>query len=179
MNKGWSLALPAAMVLAGIAAIVYVLVASASASRSDRWSQVRATVERVDASGVAYRYDTVGGPQRSTGTGTGTYAAGSKVLVYVNPANPAESLLQLPPRPPFWPALAGGVAILFGAALGGYVWWRKPAMSRAKPAGKDTAPGKNGTNPGPRKAAPPMSRLRPPPAVKREAPVHDDVTDAD
>ena len=176
MNKGSKFALPAALVLAGIAAIVFVLVAQASASRADRWSQVRATIERVDATGITYRYDTAAGPQRSVGTAAGTYNAGSQVLVYVNPADPKESLLQLPARPPIWPALAGGLAILFGVALGVYVW-RMPVMQRVPISKKGTGPG-NGTAPGRRPAAP-MSRLRPPPAVKREAPVHDDVTGPD
>jgi len=176
MNNGSKFALPAALVLAGIAAIVFVLVGHASASRADRWSQVRATIERVDATGVTYRYDTAAGPQRSVGTGVGTYSAGGQVLVYVNPADPRESLLQLPARPPIWPALAGGLAILFGVALGVYVL-RMPAMQRVPIPKKGTGPG-NGTAKG-RRPAPPMSRLRPPAPVKRDAPVHDDVTDAD
>jgi hypothetical protein len=95
----------------------------------------------------------------------------------VNPADPKESLLALPARPPIWPALAGGLAILFGVALGVYVW-RMPATTQHVPVPKKgTGPG-NGTAPG-RKPAPPLSRLRPPPAVKREAPVHDDVTGPD
>lgn len=177
MNKGSKFALPAALALAGIAAIVFVLVAHASASRADGWSQVRATIERVDSTGITYRYDTAAGPQRSVGTAAGTYNAGSQVLVYVNPADPKDSLLQLPARPSIWPALAGGLAILFGVALGVYNWRKPAAMQRVPSAKKGTAPG-TGTAKG-RRPAPPMSRLRPPAPVKREAPVHDDVTGPD
>ena len=146
---------PAALVLAGMAAIGGVLVAHRSASRADDWLQARATIERVEGRNVTYRYDAGGRAQRGTAVADRSHAAGAQVLVYVNPADPAESMLQLPRRAPVWPAVAGGVAVVAGLAVGVSFFMQERKKQQVKVV---------------RKAAPPLSRLRPPPSIKRTAP---------
>jgi hypothetical protein len=166
MKRGWML-VSAALVIAGIAAIVAVNVARRKAARSNDWIQTRATLERLDDGNVAYRYDAGGGTHRSVAPRVprAIYRMGRPVLVYVNPANPAESLLQHPPIPPVWPAVVGAMAILVGAALGVWAWQegkvkRVPGMKTSKVSGDTTS----------RRKAPPMSRLKAPPPAnwKRE-----------
>ena len=173
MKKGWNLALPVALVLAGVATMAFVLVTTMDASRANEWGQSRATIQSVTGTTISYLYEAGGRAQRATQSGVrGSYAEGATVLVYVNPANPAESLLQLPPRPSTWPAFAGALSILSGVAIGAHSL-RAPSstMKRLK-----TKPGK-----GVRRPAAPMSRLRPPPPVKRVAPdeVPEDLTAAE
>ena len=154
--------LPAALVLAGIAALVGALAAHRSASRADDWLQTRATIERVDGRNVTYRYEAGGRAQRGTAVSDQTHAAGAPVLVYVDPAEPAQSLLQLPRRPPVWPAFAGALSLLAGLAFGTYFLLHERKSTKA-PAPQQQAKGG-------RKPAPPLSRLRPPPSIKRTAP---------
>jgi hypothetical protein len=151
-RTGWMI-VAAALVLAGLAAMVSVFVAGRIAARSDDWKQTAATVERVEGTKVEYRYDAGGTTHRAAGPARpgGLYAPGRVVVAYVNPANPAESLLDLPPRPPMWPNVAGTLSILFGAAIAAWFWRAANAKKKAvvrKPVRK------------------PMSRLQPPPPVK-------------
>ena len=167
MKKLWILA-SAVLVIAGIAAIVSVQMAEKNADRANDWTQVRAKVERAGGTSVAYQYDAGGATQHATGQTqrARNYRVGDPVLVYVNPANPGDSLLELPPRPPTWPTMAGAVSILIGALLLGFYWRDSHAHSFARKkfvAGDTTG---TGTGTRRRRKAPPLARLQPPPAVK-------------
>lgn len=159
MNRGLKWGITAALIGIGVAALVSVIVANGVRARTDGWTQARGTIERIEAradgSAVTYSYEAGGRAHRSTATlaSAGGYQAGATVIVYVNPENTAESLLQLPRRPPLWPIPAGVVAIMAGGALGAF-FWQEERTRRAKTAA--------------RKAAPPLSRLKPPPPVVRK-----------
>jgi hypothetical protein len=164
MKKGL-MAAAAVLVLAGLFAIVSVNVGRRNAARSNDWIQTRATLERADETNVAYRYEAGGGTHRAVAPRVprALYKMGRPVLVYVNPANPAESILQHPPIPPILPAVLGAMALLAGAALGFWAWYEaktKPAKPAAKVSGDTTT----------RRKAPPLSRLKAPPPAnwKRE-----------
>lgn len=160
MKRGLLL-VAAALVVAGIAVIVSAVSAQKKASRADNWDQKRGVVERVQGGNVAYRYDAGGTTHRGSAPGHPrvTYTAGKRVLVYVNPAAPAESVLELPVRPPNWPIAAGAVTMLIGAGLGvgASQMEKKPSL----PAGKKPTkvPGDTTT----RRKSPPLARLKPPP----------------
>jgi Protein of unknown function (DUF3592) len=172
MKKTWLL-IAAVLAVAGITAIVSVTSAQRSASRSDEWTQKRAVVERVDGGNVTYRYEMGGATHRGTGPARrgAIYNTGGPVLVYVNPENAAESLLDLPPRPPAWPAVAGGVALLFALALAGWAFLQGGGKSPG-PTQKPRDFSGTGTNTRTRrpgtaaKPAKPLARLQPPPPVK-------------
>ena len=166
MKKLWILA-SAVLVIAGIAAIVSVQMAEKNSDRANDWTQTRAKVERAAGSSVSYSYEAGGATHRATGQTqrAANYRAGETALVYVNPANAGESMLELPPRPPTWPTMAGAVAILVGALLLGFYWRDSHAKSFARKkfvAGDTTGTG-TGTR---RRKAPPLARLQPPPSVK-------------
>lgn len=164
MKRGL-LILAAVVIVAGIAMIVSSSAAQREASRADTWDQKRGVVERVEGGNVAYRYEAGGATHRGQAPARPRfiYTAGKPVLVYVNPAAPAESLLELPGRPSNAPLLAGAVALLVGAAIavGGLLLGRgtpAPAKKPGKVSGDTTA----------RRQAPPMSRLKPPPPAPRK-----------
>ncbi|HUR82916.1 MAG TPA: DUF3592 domain-containing protein [Thermoanaerobaculia bacterium] len=165
MKKVWLL-VSAALVIAGAAALVFANMAARDAARANDWSQVRATVDGADASSVRYHYEAGGATQHGSNPPrpNALYDKARGILVYVNPANPAESLVDLPPRPPSWPITAGAVAILAGV-MAAILSWRMPASANAKyrrTKGVGTATG-TGTR---RRKPQPMSRLQPPPPVK-------------
>ena len=164
MKRAW-IAVSAALVLAGVAAIVSVSVATRHAARADHWMQVRATVERVEGGSVAYRYEAGGTTHGGTAPARkgAIYTVGGPVLVYVNPANAAESLLDLPPRPATWPTAAGVVMLLAGAALGFWSWQGARPKEGSAPR---QAPAKGtGDTTSRRRKAPPLARLQPPPGA--------------
>lgn len=168
MKRGL-LILAAVVIVAGIAAIVSSTAAQREASRADDWDQKRGVVERVEGGNVAYRYEAGGTTYRGAAPGHPrvTYTAGKRVLVYVNPAAPAESLLELPTRPSTWPMTAGVLALIVGAGTAVGAWLqggRTPSVAAKKP-GKVS--GDTTTR---RTAAAPLSRLKPPPPApwKRE-----------
>lgn len=148
------------IVLAGIAAIVSVGVASKNAARANDWVQTRATVERVEGTNVTYRYESGGGTHRVTSAGRPrvSYDTGKILLAYVNPENPAQAMLDLPPRPAMWPVVAGTVASLVGIGMA-IAFARQPGDPSAAKKAKKGAPAK----PTPRR---PMERLQAPPPVK-------------
>jgi hypothetical protein len=166
MKKVWML-VSVALVIAGAAALVFANMAAREASRANGWAQAAATVERADATSVTYRYEVNGVMQRGTNPPrpNAIYDPKRRILVYVNPANPAESLIDLPPLPPSWPIAAGAIALVVGV-LSAIVFWRMPATGRGRPAIHRTAAG-DATGKGKRRRKPaPMSRLQPPPPVK-------------
>jgi len=170
----WRIIPAVALVLAGIAAIATAVAANERASGKGKWVQTLATIERVDAQSVAYRYTSGGRAHTSNAPllPADRYSPGRKALIYVNPADPAQSLLRLPARPPQWPMMAGTVAVVIGASLAFYFWRAATPRFASKPDRfSGTATGRRQVkNPGPpvRKAAPPLSRLRPPPQVVRK-----------
>lgn len=157
----------AVLVIAGIAAMSSVVVANRKAARANDWNQVRATVERVDGGTVAYRYEAGGTEQRGTAPARpgAIYTVGGPVLAYVNPADPAESLLDLPPRPATWPTTFGVVALIVGAGVGYWAWQesRPKAGAPAPTPPKGTKVAGDTTS---RRKAPPLARLQPPPGAK-------------
>jgi hypothetical protein len=156
--------LAAALAIAGIVTIASSTAAQRKASRANDWDQKRGTIERVEGTNVAYRYEAGGATQRGSAPARPrvTYTVGRPVLVYVNPASPAESLLELPALPPTWPLAAGSVLLLVAAVLAFFALQegrktplaRTPAKSPSKVSGDTTT----------RRQAPPMSRLKPPPS---------------
>ena len=148
-----------AVVIAGIAAIVSVAMASKNAARANEWVQTRATVERVDGANVVYRYEAGGGTHRVTSAGRpkARYSEGATVLAYVNPTNAAQAVLDLPPRPASWPAVAGGIAMLAGIVMAiGFGTQGSPEVRKKKAMAAAAARRKGGQ---------PMQRLQPPPPV--------------
>ena len=133
MKKVWIL-VSVALVVAGAAALVFANMAAREASRANGWAQATATVERADARSVTYRYEVNGVMQRGTNPPrrNAIYDAKRSILVYVNPVNPAESLIDLPPLPPSWPTAAGAIAIVVGV-LSAILSWRLPATGRGRP----------------------------------------------
>src|SRR5690349_831018 len=113
MKKVWLL-VSAALVIAGAAALVFANMAARDAARANDWSQVRAVVDSADATSVRYHYEVSGATQHGANPPrrNALYDKGRGILIYVNPANPADSLIDLPPRPPSWPIAAGAVSIL-------------------------------------------------------------------
>ena len=141
--------------------------AHASASRGRTWPQRLATIERSEAP-VTYRYEDGGRTLRASDAKAtaGRYRVGQRVIAYVNPANPAEALLEFHRQPGMALLVSAGFALLFALGFGVYALLhtfapgivnRRSNASARKPA------------PAPRKAAP-MSRLRPPPAIPRPRP---------
>jgi len=168
MKKAVIFVVPAIVVIAGLALIANYLIAGKSASRSNQWTQTRATIEKIAAGtseplDVVYRYQFEGREYRSTRVTLGQlsksdvpsrlqrYQAGRTVLIYVNPANPGEAVLELSRHPSNWPLLAGWSFVYLGIAAGIVVWWRNKRRPKKRI----------------RRPARPMSRLKPPPPIKR------------
>ena len=169
--KKWGVIPAVALIVAGMAAIAGVYVKNEAASGKGKWEQTLATIDRVESQSVAYRYTSGGRALTSTAPllPNDRFAPGGKVLIYVNPADRAQSLLRLPARPPQWPMVAGLVAVIVGAALAVYAWratkTTPPApVQNAKSSLDSTQKGKKPE----RKPSPPLSRLRPPPQVIRK-----------
>jgi hypothetical protein len=81
------------------------------------------------------------------------------VLIYVNPANPSEAVLELGRRPPQWPSVTGGLAMFAGIALS-FGFWR---LGTGRPQRKKV-----------KKPSRPLARLKPPPPIKRPPPPPED-----
>jgi hypothetical protein len=164
MKRALSFLLPAVPLIVGIAFLAGLAVAQKKASRCDGWTQIIATVEKADVRpgvlDIAYRYEVEGGEHRNP-TGSLTirggadqaallerYRPGRTMLAYVNPANPAESILEFPPKPASWPLIAGVVLLIIGVALAIFSWRQR---AQRKPVKRPV-----------RRPAAPMSRLKPP-----------------
>ncbi len=153
--------------IGGIACLAGLALANKAASRTDQWTQVVATIERAGlrpgAVELTYRYDVAGSHQRKAAGTLGIrdesdgsallerYGAGRPVLIYVNPSDPSQSVLEHPRRPSPWPIYPGVFLLIFGMALGIFFWRQQSRRSVVQP----------------RKPSRPMSRLRPPPSIKR------------
>jgi hypothetical protein len=151
LKKAVAFAVPAVLIIAGLVFIVNYSLAVTSASRSNGWNQARGTIEAVAEGApellkVTVRYDVAGQPYRSDRVTLGTlrpadvrprlqrYQIGRTVLIYVNPENPAEAVLELghlPLRTPVW---IGWGLIYLGVAIGIVLWWkdRHPRRRRRK-----------------------------------------------
>lgn len=169
--KKWGIIAALALVIAGVAAIASVSVANAAASGKGKWVQTLATVERVDAQSAAYRYDSGGRTLSATAPllPNDRFVPGRKVLIYVNPADPAESLLRLPARPPQAPMVGGLVAVIVGASLAIYLWraaTTPPRLTAQNAKSFDTTQKRKKLQA--REPTRPLSRLRPPPQVIRK-----------
>lgn len=178
----------AACLIAGIVVLALYGAAHAEASSGNDWTQQIGTIEK-DAP-LAYRYDVDGRTYRSGRVTFGdaavneeraralAYKTGQRVLVYVNPADPSEAVLELGRRPTSWvQPLAGGLLILIGVALGVYHFaMQRPAAAHPrKTSPGDTTLARRSapivrTGDTTSRRTPPLSRLKPPPTVKRKAP---------
>jgi len=168
MNRTVVTAVAVVCLTIGIALISLHWQAMSLAAVGQDWTQTIGTIESV-GSAVTYRYDVGGRRYRSSRIAIGSdlggemakaYRAGQTLLVYVNPANPAESILQFAPRPGWIRPMGGGLAIFAGVGFGVLVFLARSRQKKV-PA-RTTSPGL------------PMSRLRPPPSVKRQPPPGDD-----
>lgn len=164
MKKTLSILLPAVPLILGIVFLAGLAVAEKKASRSDGWTQIIATVEKADVRpggmDIAYRYEVDGRELRNPSGGltiragaeqatlVDRYRPGRTVLAYVNPVNPAESILEFPPKPASWPLIAGVVLLIIGIVLAIFSWRQRAQRKPVKQA---------------RRPAAPMSRLKPPP----------------
>ncbi|HEX8410982.1 MAG TPA: DUF3592 domain-containing protein [Thermoanaerobaculia bacterium] len=167
--KKWGVIPAVALIVAGVVAIAGVYAANAAASGKGKWVQTLATIERVEPQSVAYRYNSGGRVHTSTAPllPNDRFAPGGKVLIYVNPADRAQSLLRLPARPPQWPMVAGLVAVIVGVSLALYFWRATKTPPAAAQSAKSFDSTQKGKTPQ-RIPSPPMSRLRPPPQVIRK-----------
>lgn len=193
MDRKVVAAIAGVCLIAGIAVLASYSMALREASSGDDWTQKIATIEK--ESPVTYRYDAGGRTHRSGRVTFGDaavnearakalgYKPGQRVLVYVNPADPADAVLELGRRPTGWgQPLAGGLLILVAAALGVYLF--VPQQPKAAPPPRKTFPGEATASRKPRngestmsrrtgdtstsRRTPPLSRLKPPAPVKRK-----------
>jgi hypothetical protein len=181
MNRNAVTGLAIACLIAGAVFLALYGAGQASASRGRDWTQKLGTIDQVTPEGVTYRYEANERAHTMTDKGaqSGRYRQGQRVVIYVNPANPAESLLELGRRPDPWTAATSAVLLLIGAGLGGYALTLRrnagPAVNvKDSPARTPPPPANLG-----RGSAPPLSRLRPPPSIPRKAPEDDDTTATD
>jgi hypothetical protein len=179
LKKAAVFAVPAVLVIVGLAFLVNFNLAVQSAARSNGWNQARGTIESVAEKApellkVTVRYDVAGHEYRSDRVTLGTlrkedvpprlqrYQVGRTVLIYVNPQNPAEAVLELghfPAKTPMW---TGWVLIYLGAAIGFVLWWR---MTHKRKKRYRRRPGQTSTISQPRPPAP-----RPPTLTKPRRP---------
>lgn len=175
MNRNAVTGLAIAGLIAGAVFLALYGSGQASASRGRDWTQKLGTIDRVTPEGVTYRYEVNERAQTVTDNRAqaGHYRQGQRVVIYVNPEKPAESLLEFGRRPSPWTAAMGAALLLIGVGLGGYAL----TLGKSAPpvaSGDDTLrrtpepPGKMA-----RGSAPPLSRLRPPPSIPRKAPEND------
>jgi hypothetical protein len=158
--------------IAGVALIVAWALMDQAASRGNDWTQVVGTIEtanvRLGAVDIAYRYEYGGRPHRNPagrltlrgsskpGSAAARYTPGRQILAYVNPAAPAESLLEPRPRPSNMNLMVGVVLMIISLPLGTYFLRAKQPTSRPRNGKPVRTPSK------------PMSRLKPPPSVPRK-----------
>lgn len=179
MNRNTVTGLAIACLIAGAVCLALYAGGQASASRGRDWTQRLGTIERVTPEAVTYRYEVDERPHTMTDdrAQSGRYRQGQRVVIYVNPSNHAESLLELGRRPNPWTGAAGAVLLLIGAGVGAYALTLPRMPSQA--ANASDAPARTPTPPAKpaRGSAPPLSRLRPPPSIPRRAPDDDTTRD--
>lgn len=177
MNRNAVTGLAIACLIAGAVCLALYVVGQASASRGRDWTQKLGTIDRVTPEAVTYRYEVDERAHTVTDdrAQSGRYRQGQRVVIYVNPENPADSLLELGRRPNPWTGAAAAVLLLIGAGVGAYALTLRKTPGPA--ANASDAPARTPTPPakGARGSAPPLSRLRPPPSIPRRAP-EDDTT---
>lgn len=145
----------AAAALAGLALIVAFFANEKSSSASNLWTQALAKVDTVaagDPAAVEYRYSFHGRDYAGKGNAqAGRFTAGQTALIYVNPGNPAESVIELGRRPSQWLWISGVFVLVFGTAVGLF----NPPLTRPK------------KKPTLSKKARPMERLQVPKGIPR------------
>jgi len=160
MKKAFVVIVPLALLVLGVALIVSSTMANKEASRTSHWTQAAGTIDRVAGtkSGEASAsYELDGREYRNEHLSfrdlREPYRTGQSVIVYVNPANPNESVLQHAPLPSPWLVAGGAFSALLGGVLAFYFRRQTTARVRRQPLR--------------RKGGAPMSRLRPPAPIKR------------
>ncbi len=163
MKKAVLFLVPAIIIAVGIAYITSYKLDASAVSRSDGWNQERGTIEKIGAGtsepiDVTFRYEVAGREYRSNRVSLGKleksdapsrlrrYTVGRTVLIYVNPADPAEAVLELAKHPARGPLLLGWNIIYLGIAVGIILWWRNKPRRRKRV----------------RRPGQPTSRLKPP-----------------
>lgn len=176
MNRNVTAGLAFACLAVGAVFIALYASGQASASRGRDWTQQIGSIEAVTPNGVTYRYEVNGDSHTATDEGahSSRYRPGQRVVIYVNPADSAEALLEFVPRPNPWTAATGAILFFSGAAVAGYVLTQRKAVSVTSDP-DDAA--LSAPQPQPKMTrvnAPPLSRLRPPPSIPRRAPDDED-----
>ena len=161
-------ALSAVCLIVALALALFHFRAQASASRGRKWPQRLATIEKNQVP-VTYRFEEGGRTFRASDARAtaGRYRVGQRVIAYVNPANPAEALIEFHRQPGMSLLLSAGLAFLFGLGFGLYAILQTLAPGVVNKRSAKGAPKRGPATP--HKAAP-MSRLRPPPAIPRPRP---------
>lgn len=157
--------IPIVLIVAGIALLVISTVTNQRAAKRDQWAQAVATITKAagPAGVVEYRYKAGGAERTGSDAGHhGTYVAGQTLIIYFNPANAAESTLELGRRPSPWIWVSGTFATLMGIVL--FVFFSRPPASRRKKKRAKTVPGKVPA----KKKTRPMQRLRAPQGIDRK-----------
>jgi uncharacterized protein DUF3592 len=181
MKKAVMFLVPAILVAIGIALIASYKVDATAAARSDGWTQARGTIEKI-AEGternpidVTFRYEFSGREYRANQVTLGKltkkdvpsrlahYTVGRTVLIYVNPANPSEAVLELGKHPARGPLVAGSNLIYLGIAVAVVLWWRGRQRTRRRVR----RPGQPMSRPKPPKPPPPPPKPKPPMRPRR------------
>ena len=162
MKKPLVIVVQLALVILGIVLIATYTMAIQSAGHTSLWKQAAGTIETVagtESGELAVRYEHDGREYRSEHLAfharRDPYRVGQPVIVYVNPANPAEAMVEAARRPSPWQPIGGGFAVLLAGTLVLFFRRQIALPTLRKPV---------------RKPAAPMSRLRPPTPIKRTEP---------
>lgn len=165
MRKPAVYLIPITLMIAGVVLLAMFTVSNQKASASDHWSQAIGTISAGAGPGsaVQFRYAALGKDYSGTSTEhRRAYKSGERLIVYFDPANPADATLELGRRPSNWTWVIGTFALVLGIVLALF-------FARA-PAGPGIPRRKNNhnkTQPGKKTASRPMQRLRPPPGIDR------------
>jgi hypothetical protein len=163
MRKTLVIVVPLAFAILGIVLLATYTTAIQSTNRTSLWTQAAANIEKVtgtESGEIAVRYEHDGRAYRaehlSFHARTDPYRTGQPVIVYVNPANPAEAVVEAARRLSPWQPIGGGFALLIAGILALFFRRQSAVRTRRKPVR--------------RSGGPPMSRLRPPAPIKRTEP---------
>jgi hypothetical protein len=138
--------------------------ARADAAVGRQWPQTVATIERATRP-VTYRFQFDGLTYTTTDVhaSPARYRVGQQVVVYVNPANPAQSLLERRRQPDWTMLMIAGGSLFLAVAFAAF------GFLQSRPRYATSKRGTGTKTPVPRRHRP-MERLRPPPSVPRPPP---------
>ncbi|MEO8378045.1 MAG: DUF3592 domain-containing protein [Acidobacteriota bacterium] len=169
MKKASAVIVPLVLLALAVALFISSGMASKQAARTSSWTQAEGTIDKVSGTSggeLAAGYDYEGRQYRNEHLAFSNrrdpFRVGQSVIVYVNPANPSESVVQHAPQPSDWLNAGGAISVVLAGILAFFLRRQAtPRTSRRRPVQRKGAPASV-----PRKAAP-MSRLRPPAPIRR------------